>query len=478
MHPRLIPYMTYDRHQWINPEARANAEELTRKWQGAATVVGWYDYIYGASYLVPRVYMHTMAQYYRFAHENGVRGLVAEAYPNFGEGPKLYVSLKLQWDPYQDVDALLDEWYEMTVGPEAAQYVKQYYAHWEDFWTRRILDSEWWAEGRQYLPFNQPTYLTDVNMEEIAQSREWLESAVAEAGTDDQIARAKLLLRAFEYYEASAIAYPREMDAAAPTTEAEALALLERGMRQSVLAKHRRELAGVEFKDHPFLHHCMDIDRYDAVAGRDWGATSMWSVFDWVESSETVRAKLTEMAGAGAPEGIRAHAQAMLTALEPGDASVTVNPSFEEGTGALATGYSYWLQDNVGKLTRSEEAAYSGEFGMIAEGVQYGGPHQSVEFVPGRYCLIARLFLPEGQEEGGFVDLSMRAINEANGNLSNGGTTSIIPTPGKWHVVATFMDVTTPPAGAAKIRAGVWVRNYPAGKRIFIDDMQLIRLED
>ena len=55
---------------------------------------------------------------------------------------------------------------------------------------------------------------------------------------------------------------------------------------------------------------------------------------------------------------------------------------------------------------------------------------------------------------------------------------SVTPAPGKWHIVATFMDVREPPAGAVNIRAGVWVRNYPAGKRIFIDDMQLIRLED
>ena len=130
MHPRLIPYMTYDRMQWIDPEARAAAEELTRRWSEAAGTVGWYDYIYGAAYLVPRVYPHVMAQYYRFAHENGVRGLTAEAYPNFGEGPKLYVSLKLQWDPTQDVDALLDEWYTMAVGQDAAPYVRKYYDHW------------------------------------------------------------------------------------------------------------------------------------------------------------------------------------------------------------------------------------------------------------------------------------------------------------------------------------------------------------
>ena len=158
-------------HEADRPAGRADGQSVTQRWAAVLPTVGWYDYIYGSAYLVPRVYFHQMADYYRFANQNGVRCLVAEAYPNFAEGPKLWVSLKLQWDPTQDVDALLDEWYEAAVGPEAAPFVKQYYAHWEDFWTRRILDSDWWTPAGQYLRFNVPTYLEDVKREEIAQSR-------------------------------------------------------------------------------------------------------------------------------------------------------------------------------------------------------------------------------------------------------------------------------------------------------------------
>ncbi len=291
VHPRLIPYVTYDRMKWIDPEIRAAGEEVTQRWADAVPVVGWYDYIYGASYLVPRVYFHHMADYYRSGYEDGVRALTAEAYPNFGEGPKLYVSLKLQWDPHADVDELLDEWYELAVGPEAAPYVKRYYAHWEDFWTRRILDSEWWTEQGQYLRFNVPTYLEDVSLDEIAQSREWLEAAVANAQTDEQRARAKLLLRAFEYYEASAIAYPRKGPAPELATEAEALAWLDDILRRSEMAEWRRSLSAEDFDGHPFLHHCFQIDRYDLISGHDWGARDMWTLFDWAARSDAVRAR-------------------------------------------------------------------------------------------------------------------------------------------------------------------------------------------
>ena len=479
MHPRLIPYVTYDRMKWIDPEVRAANEGVSRAWAAKVPTVGWYDYIYGAAYLVPRVYFHQMADYYRSGYADGVRCLTAEAYPNFGEGPKLYVSLRLQWDPQQDVDALLNEWYTLAVGADAAPHVANYYAHWEDFWTRRILDSAWWNQAGQYLPFYSPAYLQDVTLQEIAQSREWLEAAVAAAATDDQRARANLLLRAFEYYEASAVAYPRDEPAPVLATEAEALEWLEHVVWRAELAQKRRTLVKEEFNNHPFLHHCTDIDRHAAISGLDWAAADLWTLFDWASRSETVRDAIALQAGAeAAPVGLRMHAQTMLATLDPETEPLTGNASFEDGTGAQATGYSYWLQDAVGKLIRSEEAAHTGEFGIIAEGVQYGGPHQSVEFLPGRYCLVASIFLPEGQPEGGFIDLSLRAISDTNSNLSAGGTASITPVPGVWHTVATVMDATEPPAGAQKIRSGIWARNFPAGKVVYFDDLRLIRLPD
>ena len=46
-----------------------------------------------------------------------------------------------------------------------------------------------------------------VEYEDIHKSRQWLETAVRDAATEKQKARAKLILKAFEYYEASVISY-------------------------------------------------------------------------------------------------------------------------------------------------------------------------------------------------------------------------------------------------------------------------------
>ncbi|MBT3292502.1 MAG: hypothetical protein HN380_34695, partial [Victivallales bacterium] len=175
-------------------------------------------------------------------------------YPNWGEGPKLYISLKLQWNPQADVDVLLKDWYEHCVGPEAAPHLAAYYAKWEDFWTRRILTSPWFTKGGQYLRFNHPGYLADVDLEQdIAVSRQLLEKTISLAKTAKQKARAQLLFQAFEYYEASAYAYQAGADVAKVESEQDALKLIAHVNKCAGYADRRRELGTKVFPQHPVL---------------------------------------------------------------------------------------------------------------------------------------------------------------------------------------------------------------------------------
>jgi hypothetical protein len=207
VHPRIIPFMSADRLKWADPVLEAEGKGMTLKWKTKSPTLAWSDYIYGTPYLVPRVYFHKMAETYRFAHQNGVRAMYAEAYPNWGEGPKLYLALKLQWDPYQDVDTLLRDWYVAAVGPRAAPDLEAYYGHWEKFWTERAVLSPWFRRAGIYLEFFDPAYLDGVTPADMEKSRRLLLSVLARTETAPQRARASLLLRAFEYYEASVLSY-------------------------------------------------------------------------------------------------------------------------------------------------------------------------------------------------------------------------------------------------------------------------------
>ncbi|WP_409345025.1 hypothetical protein [Paenibacillus sp. MBLB4367] len=73
---------------WIDLEVAAADRKLLHDWERAATLTGWYDYIYGNPYMVPRMYLHQAADNYRYALEHGVAVQYAELYPNWGEGPK------------------------------------------------------------------------------------------------------------------------------------------------------------------------------------------------------------------------------------------------------------------------------------------------------------------------------------------------------------------------------------------------------
>lgn len=210
LHPRLVPMITYDRLKWVDPSIEKTLKQVHEAWASKCNTLGWYDYMYGSPYCVPRVYFHKMAEYIRHGVDHGVRAIYAEAYPNWGEGPKLYLALKLMWNPDQDVDELLHDWYVSAVGTEAAKDLAAYYALWEDFWTERVPKSDWFGNSKDksaYLAFHFPEYMDLLTYEDVILSRNLLESVVSKTVTEDQKKRASMILRAFEYYEASVISY-------------------------------------------------------------------------------------------------------------------------------------------------------------------------------------------------------------------------------------------------------------------------------
>lgn len=481
VHPRLIPYMTYDRMKWVDPELRAVGEEATRAWHAKSPVLGWYDYIYGSPYCLPRVWFHHMADYYRFGYANGVRALYAEAYPNWGEGPKLYVSLKLQWNPEADVDALLNEWYERCVGPEAAPSLAAYYAKWEDFWTRRILTSKWFTKDGQYLGFSHPGYLADVDLEQdIAASRRLLETTLAKAQTPAQRARASLILQAFEYYETSAYAYQSGREVQKVETEQEALALLERTARSATYAARRRELAMDVFPTHPVLVNPLGIDRYPALSGESWGTGSLWSVFDQLVASppdSALRRKLAELA---TPETAMGDQARLVLRLADGVGTVlTRNPSFEEGTGGAATDWTWWVKWETGRMYRTDKLAHTGAWSVCFDGMKRGGAVQNLPIEPGRYGLVCYVYVPAGQGASGSVELAMTLRDDQNVNLPSASTT-VAPVAGRWTMVAVAQRVPAEIGGkpVKTVMPMLIPTGYGPDEQVYFDDLQLFRLED
>jgi hypothetical protein len=299
LNEKIVPFICYDRMKWALPSEFENGRELTEAWRQAGRVIGWYDYIYGTPYLIPRVYFHQMATNYKYAYKSGVRAHYAETAPNWGEGPKLWIASKLQWNPNQNVDELLEDWYTACVGEDAAPKLSEYYKIWEDFWTGPALTrGTWYSDSTaEYLNFATPDYLDQITAEMIQRSRVLLEATVSNAKTREQQSRASLLLQAFEYYETSAYTYlASQKHLNEISNEDDALEFIRLTLWGGPMAERRTALLAA-FENHPVLMHPASIysQYHSGLRSEAWGIGSLWPVYPWIDKSLEVRRKLKEV---------------------------------------------------------------------------------------------------------------------------------------------------------------------------------------
>jgi hypothetical protein len=481
VHERMIPYMTYDRMKWVDPEVERDGHAATEAWHAVSPTLGWYDYIYGTPYCLPRVWFHHSGVYERYAQQQGVKAHYAEIYPNWGEGPKPYIFMKLWWNPNQDVDKLLNEWYLRCVGPKAAPDLAAYYAIWERFWTKDILNSKWFSKNGQYLNFGSPGYLADVKREDILQSRRLLDSCIAKCATDKQRARAQLLEKAFQYYEASALAYLANTETPPVlNTEADALKALDAAGSGMVMAQKRRVLALEVYPKDPVLVNPLGIDQFGLLDGSNWGGGSLWAVMDFVLKGGAVRQKVESLAKSDSPL-VAQQAQLMLAVADGKTEVVTKNASFEEG----GAPWSFWVKPEgsetgtpVGKMVLSQDFAHSGKTSVLCDRMYRGGPVYTVDFPgPGKYVALGWVYAPAGQQSKGTVELAITARDDQGANITS-FSARIVPTAGEWKLLVVGADIpaTLKDRPVKSLYLIPIVDSFKDGV-VYLDDVSLHRLQ-
>src|SRR5690606_26536861 len=122
-------------------------------------------------------------------------------YPNWGEGPKVWLLSKLLWNPYQDVDSLLNTWYVKFAGEQAAPKLKEYYELWEKFWREDIQKSEWYNDTSQYLPLTNLRYILDIPNSYIEKSDALLTTAYNSAKLSIHKERIAKMRRMWDIYK-------------------------------------------------------------------------------------------------------------------------------------------------------------------------------------------------------------------------------------------------------------------------------------
>ncbi|QNK56831.1 DUF4838 domain-containing protein [Paenibacillus sp. PAMC21692] len=345
--PRVIVYITDERMAWGDPDMREIGHALSEAWGEAGATVAFYDYLFGTPYVLPRTAFQLMADEYRYAASIGVNAYYSELYANFGEGPKPYLSAKLKWDPQQDVDVLLDDWYKRAVGPEAAADLKAYYQKWQQFWEQDIFDTQWYQlwkndpERMNYLQLLSVDYLRDVTLEDMVDSRLLLESVIAKAQTQQQKKRAQDLLRMFEFYELSKLSYvDMSAEVAAPTTDAEASVILDNILNRNDKMDQRKALLS-EFSDfHSLYYQYKGPLTWATVSSKETMALSSWIK---AHSNSEVAARIEQLAEQSPSSNIRNAMKLVLLSVE---GTAVQNPGFEDGL-------SEWFDfpDTIANLT-------------------------------------------------------------------------------------------------------------------------------
>jgi hypothetical protein len=199
----VIPFLTYERLRWSDPKLEQQGHLVTEAWAKESDVLGWYDYVYGLDYLVPRVWFHRMQDYLKWGSQNKVKYYYAELYPNWGEGPKPWIMGKLLWNPNYNVDSLLNTWYISFAGKKAAPKLKSFYHVWEQFWSKDIFNSSWNYDTHQYLNFTVLSYLSAVPKEYVTNCDKLMNDALTLAQTAEQKQRVKKLRDMWQVYKAA-----------------------------------------------------------------------------------------------------------------------------------------------------------------------------------------------------------------------------------------------------------------------------------
>jgi hypothetical protein len=501
-HPRIVPFITYDRMKWIEPEIAKQGKELTLRWTAASPVVGWYDYAYGAYYQVPRVYPHQMQNYFKWGAQNGVGLHFSELIPTWGEGPKSWIYLKLQWNPNQNVDALLDDWYTAAVGEKAAPKLREYYAIWEKFWTTTAIKSKWFTPDGQYLRFTTAEYLADVDPNDIKRSRQLMNEVMALAQTPQQKKRAGVLGRAWDFYEASALSYRTEIQAQTmlPRTEEEALKLLDEVPNLAMTQRRNELLARMQDRNHPDAatdYSLMDLGYAPALRGERWGSSLLFNLLPWVPKSEKVRQRLEALTHSQVPV-VREQAAFTLLVASGKAVPVTNNPSFELGTlsagaatsdavpekavGDAAFGWTLWkIKDEKGTFALSNEQAHSGKRSLRVDKMGSGAPTQHAPFAPGRYYAIAHVLAPETNKTEGTFSLVVQAIKPNGGWVGSDQNgrfeAKITPKGGMWQSVVVPFEIKEEQRVTIKtLQLIVGVGDWGSDSHVFVDDAAIYKI--
>jgi hypothetical protein len=316
-----------------------------------------------------------------------------------------------------------------------------------------------------------------------------LESVVQKAGTPEQLARAQLLLRSFEYYEASALSYPIAREMEVPADTAEALQLMDELIRReaknpAALAEKRQQLID-EFETDPILVHPI---RGAVDQGMTWsGQGNTAFLLQWIAgepANSPIRGHLRQIADSEGNSPVGLYAEFLLQ--YPGKMKpLNTNVSFEEFDGSSpiqSKSYGFWYgnenrpPDEV--AARTDSVARTGSYSIAAKGITLGSITQEIRVQEPMDFLAATAYYytPPGANTSGRLRITMNLFDESWNYIGSIASNDKIVsgTEGKWSPIRLVEAVPESAKDRLKIiQLLIEHRGFAAGETVYVDDVVL-----
>ncbi len=134
LHPMIVPYLTRDSAQLFDRNEVGEFAELVERWGKMSYQMGIYEYVYGAGFVIPRLYNRYILKNIAERYNIGVDGFYGESSPNWAlDGIKYWMISKMLWNNKLDPKELERDYLENCFGPVAGT-MQKYFDFLEEAW--------------------------------------------------------------------------------------------------------------------------------------------------------------------------------------------------------------------------------------------------------------------------------------------------------------------------------------------------------
>jgi len=176
VHSSVVPYLTYDRSQWSDPQAKAQDLLHISRWaKTGAPFLGTWDYLFNDGFFIPRSMSGIVSESIPELYDSGVRAYFCQTGPVWPFAAHTnWLTARLLWNPQSDPEALLDEYFLEYYGP-VAPGMRAFFDKAEALWMAHS-GKGWWLRY-----WRDPWQATLWKHQDVRELDDLLEAALADS---------------------------------------------------------------------------------------------------------------------------------------------------------------------------------------------------------------------------------------------------------------------------------------------------------